>query len=323
MRLHFTTRLLVLSSLTSLVGFAAVLSISGPEAPQGGGTPTPFVAATVCDQNNASTCVLGFPVYNIVSAQLNITPLGSQTQVQLSVTTNYPTVIPTGALPGGVPSVAFGGNGGGNPGGPTTPVTDPFGFANQFGMGDFLMSWGGNYYAVVLSAHDGFNVGDIYQADPNNKLSCVTGAACPGSSTDFMTSGQVMGPNVSPRPNVAVWLSPNSDPGAPNNPFCPTSVTNNKFCVEPVDIGTGSMSAASSGLPNAPYTVMDTFTVNQSNFLLGANPLLIQVSSYVCANGMLIGSPASGVPEPRWLALILPAFLFLGRRLARSRSVVL
>lgn len=68
------------------------------------------------------------------------------------------------------------------------------------------------------------------------------------------------------------------------------------------------------------YTITDTFTVAPGfSFLGDPDPFDFEVASYVCSNGVILGS-SSGVPEPRGLVFIGAALLLLAGRFARSRA---
>jgi hypothetical protein len=113
----------------------------------------------------------------------------------------------------------------------------------------------------------------------------------------YFTSLDVMGAGVTPRPSIPVLLLP---PGTL--------------------IGTGTMSVAKTGdgVNTALYTITDRFTA-PSNFL-STDVFQIIYSSYVCANGVIMGP---SVPEPSTFALSLPALLvfgYFGRRIRARKS---
>jgi len=169
-----------------------------------------------------------------------------------------------------------------------------------YSISDFLINWNGNDYGIVLSQHikagntvDSYVGGDLYQA--------------PNTSPDLIVSGTnnvVLSPGVlpsSPRPNQPVWLAPGG-----------------------TQLGTGTVTVANtgSGTP-AAYTITDQFSA-PANFL-STGSFTIDASSWVCANGVIVGTGTVGgtggqTPEPGTFLLSLPALLllFLGRRALRA-----
>ncbi len=115
-----------------------------------------------------SDTIIGDPYYyDIFGVQLT-QPTGSNSDWVATIETNYPETIP--GSPDVVPPYVYNG----------TP----------YGMGDLLFTWNGNDYGIVLTPHNGYAAGDLYEA------------------SGFLTSGQVMGAAASPRPSVPVLLAP-------------------------------------------------------------------------------------------------------------------
>ena len=110
--------------------------------------------------------IIGDPLqYKIFGAQLT-QPTMSNPDWVLTIETNYGVTLP------------------GNP-----DVIPDFTYNQiEYGMGDFLISWNGNDYGIVLAAHDSYTAGDLY------------------SVSGFQTSGDVMGID-SPRPSYPVLIA--------------------------------------------------------------------------------------------------------------------
>lgn len=99
--------------------------------------------------------------------QVSLTTPTSGNVYSLSIQTNYGATIP----------------------GTTAVVPDyQYSDGNFYGMSDLLINWEGSYYGIVLSAHDGYVAGDMYQA------------------SGFQTSAQVLDNRFDPVPNVPVLL---------------------------------------------------------------------------------------------------------------------
>jgi hypothetical protein len=175
-------------------------------------------------------------------------PTGSDPNFELTIETNYGAAIPGTTQV--IPSYLVGGI--------------------AYEIGDFLISWEGNSYGVVLSDHDGYTAGDLYEA------------------AGFQTSAQVLAPVSSPRPSLPVWL----DGGG-------------------VMAGTGVLSGAQTGdgTTSALYTITDSFSAPAG--FLASGDFTIDMSSAICANGIVTGEATFSAPEPGTVFLLMPALVLL------------
>ena len=155
-----------------------------------------------------------------------------------------------------------------------------------YAASDFLISWDGGYFGVVLGAHDNYQAGDLYQ------------------STGFLTAGQVRG--IPTNPNdfpLYVWLNGGG-----------------------TLLGNGVVSAAAygDGVTQASYTITDTFKAPAGFLQSGA--FTIYMSSADSAFGFMTGSglfsavsdPTPGqspTPEPGTLCLFASGLLLIAYRL--------
>jgi hypothetical protein len=202
-------------------------------------------------------CVIGdLLAFNIFGVELT-QPSATNPNWILTIATNY------GATPGGspvFPTFYLGGL-----------TSGPHG---DFSIGDFLILSNNAFYAIVLSSHDGYTPGNLYKA------------------SGFLTSADVMGDHVSPRPEVPVWLAGGGSL-----------------------LGTGALSVAKTGdgTSSALYTITDQFSAPAD--FLSKGDFVFDFSSYVCANGFETGH--GDVPEPRGLFLLVPVVLLVGRRIGR------
>jgi hypothetical protein len=159
---------------------------------------------------------------------------------------------------------------------------------------DFLISWNGASYGVVLNAHDGYTSGDFYQINLPNA---------------FQTAQQAIN-----NPSV-----PTSQYGASDPVWLNAGGTL---------AGSGTVSAAAfgNGTTNASYTITDTFAA-PANFL-STGDFTIDMSSADCANGFMTGTGNFGgggtgggqIPEPGTLLLTVPVLLagyYRARRVIR------
>jgi hypothetical protein len=151
---------------------------------------------------------------------------------------------------------------------------------------DFLISWDGDSFGIVLHSHDGYTAGDLYEA------------------SGFQTTGQVLNAPTDPQdPGDDVWL----DAGGSQ-------------------IGAGTVSAASygDGVTEASYTITDIFQA-PANFL-SSGDFEIQMSSADCANGYMTGTGSFGgdstgaAPEPGTLLLFASGLLLVYRHSKNART---
>jgi hypothetical protein len=207
--------------------------------------------------------LVGDPLqFEIFQATLT-TPTAGNSNYVLTVQTNYGVPIPgssdTPPVSAVVPQVLYQGA--------------------LYSISDFLISWDGMDYGVVLGAHDGYVAGNLYQA--------------PGFQTSLQVTGTGFGTS---RASIPVLL----DAGGS---FAGT--------------GAESGSLTGNGVTTGLYTIVDTFAA-PPGFLLDGNFNII-MSSFVCANDLITGSGNSGqVPEPSTIFQCIPALLLIGFGAARQ-----
>ena len=156
----------------------------------------------------------------------------------------------------------------------------------NFAAADFLISWNGGYYGVVLHTHNGYTSGDLVQA------------------TGFQTAQTALNdPSASPsqyNPTYNVWI------GA-------TELNSWSGTVTSTTLGNGTTSAL--------YQITDTFQAPTD--FLSSGDFSIAMSSADCANGYMTGTGNLGgggstggspTPEPGTLLLLAPALLAVGAR---------
>lgn len=146
---------------------------------------------------------------------------------------------------------------------------------------DFLISWDGNDYAVVLNGHSGYSAGNLYE------------------SSGFLTAQQVLAvsnPEYIYHTGDDVWLAGGGSLQ-----------------------GAGTVSAAplGNGTTQAEFAITDTFAAPAG--FLSSGSFTIQVSSADCANGYVTGTGNFGgggtgggeVPEPASALLLTPVAAWL------------
>ena len=170
---------------------------------------------------------------------------------------------------------------------PGSPDVVPSFVFNTFAtlqLGDLLIEQGGNFFGVVMSPHDGYVAGDVYQSD---------GFAL---STFF-------------NPGIPVSLNP----GGTQVGSGTVSAAPNLGCV-----------GFDNGKTNcAEFRITETFTLNPGVVLINLNnPFLVMMSSATCANGILMLEENGGVPEPAsvWLIALGVAGILIRRLYAGRRS---
>src|SRR4051812_29607595 len=156
----FSARILSAFLLLPVFAMASTLTFNGPTLPNG----------TPCLPGAPADCVIGNPLaFDIFSASLT-SPTTAGGKWHLEIQTNYGTPLPGNSI--AVPTYSYEGK--------------------QFGMADFMIQSGTDFYAVVISAHDGYSAGSLYKA------------------SGFQTSQQVMGPQgilSIPRPTLPALLN--------------------------------------------------------------------------------------------------------------------
>jgi len=148
-----SSRRCCLLALTTIAAFSETVTITGPEDSNGHScSPYPI--------NNH--CIIGDPlIYQLFSASLT-SPASPGGVWTLTIQTNYGVHLP------------------GPAGGPVIPPYEYDDTGVSLGMGDFLIQWNGNYYGIVLTAHDGYVAGNIYKASGfQSSLAAMTGAGIP------------------------------------------------------------------------------------------------------------------------------------------------
>jgi hypothetical protein len=251
-------RTLWLLFVVTVTVFGAPITFTGPVFPKPGPTQ-----GLPCNPVNDIGCIIGDPlVYEVFNAQLTA-PTAGNPNWMLTIQTNYgdPLLDLIPGSPDVVPTFLY------EPGG------------SAFSMGDFLFTWNGSFYGVVLHPHDGYQAGNLYQA------------------SGFQTSGQLMAGKTFNIVNATfpIWLAAGG-----------------------TQQGTGTLTGAvtGDGVNTGKYTLTANFSAPAG--FLGTGSFGIDFSSYVCGNGVLIGSFTSGgggdVPEPTTLLLCLPGLLLVGFR---------
>jgi hypothetical protein len=201
-------------------------------------------------------------------------PSGGNPNWTLTIETNYPTTISGNVIP---------------------PAQ--WGVDGQFySTSDFLISWQGIDYGIVLAQHikagnpvDTYLPGSLYQA-PNIPFDLVLS----GDPNDLGAPGVL--PSA-PRRDSPVWLSPGGSL---------------------LGLGTVTVVSGGNGTP-AQYTITDQFSAPAD--FLSTGSFQIEAASWVCFNGVIVGTGSfvnAAVPEPGTFALSLLALtLLLGFRVGQ------
>jgi len=146
----------------------------------------------------------------------------------------------------------------------------------------------------------------------------------------YLTPMQLLGVSGGTgRGNEPIWINPN--PGDSfGNPFM-SDVSDPKktaFNIATPGCATNVVDAADPNCFNPIthsgsfqlYTITDTFTAPQAfSDMLASGVFSFEFSSFICANGMIIGN-GSSVPEPRAVSFFALGILLLGYRLTRWRK---
>jgi hypothetical protein len=279
-------KLLTILTLSQIFAFASTITLTDTINPANGAacspaTNGPGVNASVPPANGfTGACIDGAPIqFDMFKVSLT-SPTTSGGNWKLEILTNYgPVGSGTNFIPGGstsIPSYAYQGG--------------------SFGIADFMIKSGSNFYGVVMTPHDGYTAGSLYQA------------------SGFQTSFQVMNaPLVTeiPRPTLPALLNAGG-----------------------TKIGNGSLLAGPNGgdgITAALYKISVEFAA-PVNFL-SSGTFTIYAASYVCDNGYMTGvfdafappptggtPPPSNIPEPATWTLLIPAAVLIGLRRFPKRS---
>ena len=253
------TRILVFLSATAMAAVAAPITFSGPVFPKPGPTQ-----GLPCNPSSDIGCVIGDPLkYEPFQAQLT-QPGGVGQNWLLTIQTNYGDSMQN-LLPGvdGVPTFLYEAGG------------------SEFSIGDFLITWNGATYGVVLHSHDGYQAGNLYKA------------------SGVQTSFDIMQGKTFQIVNATFPIL---------------------LAAGGVQQGTGSLSGAITGdaVNSGRYTFTVSFSAPAD--FLSTGSFGISFSSYACGNGVLIGSGGftggdgggGSVPEPSTFMLLLPSLGLIG-----------
>jgi len=263
---------LVISTLTALaftqvLASASTLTLTGPMFPATASTPATACTPGETQPVTLQACVVGNPLtYDIFSVSLT-SPSTSGGTWHLDILTNYGATLPGGSAV--VPTFSYEGK--------------------QFGMADFMIQQGSNFYAVIMTAHDGYTAGSLYQA------------------SGFQTAFQALNPAgviEIPRPDLPALLKAGGS-----------------------KIGDGTISAAATGgngVTQALYKISVDFAA-PIGFLSSPGKVTIYAASFVCDNGFITGSTDpfppghdTTVPEPPTWTLVIPAAVAIAMRKFRK-----
>ncbi len=252
--------------LTSIAAVAGSITFTGPDDVNG----------NPCTPGVTSSCIIsppnGAPIYEVFS--LTITAPTAPTGLwSVTIDTDYGT------------SIA---------GDTSIPAYEYLQTSASFGIGDVLFSWNGNDYGLVLTPHDGYSAGQLYEANSFQ------------TSETVLTAGGIPTDEI-PRPGIFVELGAGGHAAVAG--------------------GTGAISVTTNpganGVTDGTYLITDTFSA-PANFLDSA--FTVYDSSYACANGYLTGNgggitlgTGGTTPEPGSWLLILPGLVLLGIGQARKR----
>jgi len=203
-------------------------------------------------------------------------------------------------------------------GGGPAPATDPLYWGISIGSGQAEAVNTGLPGAPGAST----TAGDLYEVG-------TFGNGHPRFSYDamYLTQVQLFGVSNAGRGFEPVWINPN--PGDTfGNPFM-SDVSDPKKtafniatpgCASATPGGAVDQFDVNCGHSFQLYTITDTFTAPQAfSDMLASGVFSFEFSSFICANGMIIGN-GSSVPEPRAVSFFALGILLLGYRLTRWRK---
>ena len=329
MRLRLVSVSLLLFLSIGSVAFASTVSYAffGPEQPVPNTGPSDF-KGNPCDPNVAG-CIFNASLpkeFIPFSAILTGDPTG--TQWTLTIQTNSPNAYIDAQNHGGTPIPAI--------------------------FGDGLIQWGTdqngepiNWGVAIGSSQPDPNTtlpsqittaGALYKVNFNSGQNTVkyTYDSAIGSQPEmYLVAGAGNGPYVpgqtggpfglnlsGSRVNVPVWINPN-DMTAISTSGNSLNIQQ-QLCGSTVHTAPGVFSTPDAGDPNCGagtlyslYTITDTFTAPVG--FLSSGVFSFEFSSFICDNGLIIGSQTA-VPEPRSITFVLIGAMLMACRVRRWRK---
>ena len=264
----------------TVLTYASTITFLGPDFPN----PNTAIFGLPCNPAVNNNCIIGDPTHFQVFSASITQPTAINPNFVLQIKTNYG--FPNQNIIPGSPDVvpAYVDPQVGGPGGPA------------FFMGDALFFFGGSTYGVIMHPHDGYLAGNIYRVPGQGPLV---------GDPAVQTAGQILG--------AQGILAQNRDGKV-------------LLAAGGTLFGAGTLTGAATGdsTNTAHYTLTDQFLA-PSTFLANGTTFGFDFTSYACANSVVIGGGGftgggGGVPEPGTFFLCIPALLFLGFRLARSKA---
>ena len=242
-----------------------------------------MASATTLDFPGPTLPVIGDPlVFKIFDVKLTQPTISNPLWV-LQIFTNYGATIP------GSPNVI-----------PPFPYNGPGGTLVSYTMSDMLIVDNkGVDYGVIMAPHDGYGAGSLYSAN------------------SFQTSQDVMNAGYLAALGLTQCPPTNQNCGGSPRPEQPVLLGTGGTLK-----GAGTLTGAKTGdgVNTAMFTVTAQFSAPAD--FLSVGDFQIIMSSYVCANGVLIGmGNFNQVPEPSAFFLTATPLLLLlfRRRLIRGR----
>jgi hypothetical protein len=148
------------------------------------------------------------------------------------------------------------------------------GGVTPYNIGDFLITWDDNLYGIDLFAHDGYTPGDLYQVPT------------------FLTSQAVLA-SLGALPFRTGLIPVEIGPGGG----------------APIGVGSFQVTQTGDGFASGTYTITEDFAA-PPGFLADDN-FSIDISSAICANGVIIGDAVLDTPEPGTMVLFGSALILL------------